>query len=1336
MAVTFSELSTTTFPGPAAGGRMTFIDADGDGDLDILYQTGANGTAYQYAIANGDGTYTIVALGSSPFAGLTIADHNGANFHVGDIDGDGDFDLWVGQTTGAGTGSYFRNDGGTFSSQSSATFPSPGASSRVVMADFDGDGDADMLYQTVGNGTAFQYALSNGDGTYTLQTQAASPFAAVTLLDNSGGTHYAADFDGDGDIDVWAASASTTGEFYINNGNGTFSESDSSTFPAPAAATRVAVGDFDSDGDDDILYQTAGDGSVWQYARSNGDGTMTILSQASSPFAGVTFVNHNGSNSLVGDVDGDGDDDLIITVNGTTGEFYLANGKPPEIASSTPSDNGTGVAVGANITITFDESVTKGSGNIYLYRGDGILIETISVNSAQVTGSGTTWTIDPSVTLAGLTNYYVLFDDGTFVDADGSIFFGVDDPTVLNFTTAAVNTAPTFTSLNGDTAAFTEGVSGAVRLDVGGNATVADSDSANFDTGTLTVTITAGGTAAEDALSVANIGNGAGQIGVSGSAISFAGTQIATFTGGTGGTALTITLDPDATPAAVQALVRALQYNNTNAGNPSTATRTVSVVLTDGDGGTAATQTTSVTVAGQNDAPTVIGGTTVTLTAVVEDSANPAGDTVANLFGSHFSDVDGNSFAGIMIGLNNSNGSQGVWQVFTGGVWTTLPALSPSNTYLISASDSLRFLPAANFTGTPGGLVVLLIDDSAGAVVTGTRLDSSVTGSGGTTVYSSSTVTLGTSITAQNDAPVVVSGETPGYTEGGAAVAVSPNLTLTDVDSANMTGATITISDFVAGDVLTFVNQNGISGSYDSGTGILTLSGSSSVANYQLALRSITYSGAADANVGGTDLTRTVSFVVTDGTNASSAVTATVTIDDPAGPTPGDDDIDGTNGNDVIGGLAGEDNLDGGDGDDTLDGGDDNDTLTGGAGSDYLKGGAGDDAMTGGTGNDTYVVDSAGDTTDETGGDGVDLVIARVDWTLGADIENLTLGSAGGAIDGTGNDLANVITGNASVNTLTGGLGDDTLSGAGGNDVLNGNEGLDNLDGGNGDDFMDGGADNDILSGAAGNDYLRGGAGADQMTGGAGNDTYAVENAGDVVTEGVNAGIDTVWARISYTLTANVENLNLGAGGGATNGTGNTLDNIINGNYAANTLQGLDGADTLNGNGGNDILEGGVGIDKLYGGAQDDTLYGGDENDTLYGEDHNDTLYGGAGSDKLYGGTGRDHFAFTDEDVGLLLMQHDTILDFDVTQGDRIDLSGIDADSAAGGDQAFTLVTAFSNVAGQAKLFYRTATDQTQILLDVNGDGVADHEIMVNGDLTNMHVVVGGDPATTGGWVL
>ncbi|KQW82611.1 beta strand repeat-containing protein [Brevundimonas sp. Root1279] len=625
MPVTFSEQSTATFPQPAAGGRMSFIDADSDGDLDILYQTGANGTAFQYARSNGDGTYTILALGSSPFAGLTIPDHNGGNFHVGDIDGDGDMDLWAGQSTGAGTGSYFRNDNGTFTSQSSATYPQPGASSRVVMADFDGDGDADMLYQTVGNGTAFQYAQSNGDGTYTLLAQAASPFAGVTLLDNSGGTHVAADFDGDGDLDLWNTQASTTGAYFRNDG-GTFSSQSSATFPAPAAITRIVVGDFDSDGDADILYQTAGDGSAWQYARSNGDGTMTILSQASSPFAGVTLVNHNGSNFIAGDVDGDGDHDVLGVLNSTQGEFYLANGKPPEIVSSTPSDNGTGVAVGANIVLTFDESVVKGSGNIYIYRGDGTLIETISVGSAQVTGSGTTWTIDPSVTLAGLTNYYVLTDDGIFADADGSIFAGISDAITLNFTTAAANTAPTFTNLNGDTAGFTENVSGAVRLDMGQNATVADAEQANFNGGALTVTITANGVAAQDVLSVANIGTGAGQISVSGANISYQGVQIATFTGGTAGAALTITLDADATPAATQALVRALQYNNTSDA-PTSATRTITTVLTDGAGGTSATQTTTVTLSAANDPHT--GGASITGTAT-ENQVLTAVSTIAD----------------------------------------------------------------------------------------------------------------------------------------------------------------------------------------------------------------------------------------------------------------------------------------------------------------------------------------------------------------------------------------------------------------------------------------------------------------------------------------------------------------------------------------------------------------------------------------------------------------------------------------------------------------------------------------------------------------------------------
>ncbi len=726
-----------------------------------------------------------------------------------------------------------------------------------------------------------------------------------------------------------------------------------------------------------------------------------------------------------------------------------------------------------------------------------------------------------------------------------------------------------------------------------------------------------------------------------------------------------------------------------------------------------------------NDAPTVINGATTTLLAVNEDAANPAGDTVANLFGSHFSDAadavsggsSANAFSGIMIGVNNSNASQGVWQVFTGGVWTNLPALSPTNTYLVSASDSLRFVPAADYSGTPGGLVVLLIDNSAGAVVTGTRLDSSLTGSGGSTVYSNGTVTLGTSITAVNDAPVAASGDTPTYNEGGPAVVVSANLTLSDVDTANMTGAIITISDFIAGDVLTFVNQNGISGVYDSGTGVLTLTGAASVANYQAALRSITYSGAADANVGGTDLTRTVSFVVTDGTEPSAAVTATVTIDNAAGPTAGDDDLDGTAGDDSISGLAGEDTIDGGDGDDYIDGGDDNDVLIGGAGNDYLKGGLGADAMSGGTGNDTYIVDNLGDTTDETGGDGIDLVRASISWTIGADIENLDMLSGGGAINGTGNELDNVLTGNSYDNILSGLAGADTLIGGGGDDVLDGGEDDDDLDGGNGDDQLFGGAGADDLIGGAGHDLLDGGAGGDDMVGGLGNDIYVVDDVLDTVTEAANGGTDTVQASISYSLGANVEHLTL-TGSGDIDGTGNSLRNTLTGNNGANTLNGGDEIDTINGGDGDDVLNGDAGNDVLNGGAD------------------NDRLTGGAGSDKLTGGTGADTFVFIGDDVRLsgsaLTPEKDQILDLSFAAGDVIDLS-----AAYAGTLAFTAGNKFTGQAGELVLKFNAGKGLSTLEIDIDGDGKADLRIEINGDVTGTkaNLYTGGGDGD-GGWVL
>src|SRR6185312_14728794 len=98
-----------------------------------------------------------------------------------------------------------------------------------------------------------------------------------------------------------------------------------------------------------------------------------------------------------------------------------------------------------------------------------------------------------------------------------------------------------------------------------------------------------------------------------------------------------------------------------------------------------------------------------------------------------------------------------------------------------------------------------------------------------------------------------------------------------------------------------------------------------------------------------------------------------------------------------------------------------------------------------------------------------------------------------------------------------------------------------------------------------------GGAGADRMDGGTGNDIYNVDNASDVVVEGVNAGTDEGVSSINYTLDAstNVEKLKL-VGDAPLNGTGNALGNpYISGNNANNVLSGLAGDDDLYGRGGN-----------------------------------------------------------------------------------------------------------------------------------------------------------------------
>ncbi|MXN46312.1 hypothetical protein GR138_14040 [Shinella kummerowiae] len=354
----------------------------------------------------------------------------------------------------------------------------------------------------------------------------------------------------------------------------------------------------------------------------------------------------------------------------------------------------------------------------------------------------------------------------------------------------------------------------------------------------------------------------------------------------------------------------------------------------------------------------------------------------------------------------------------------------------------------------------------------------------------------------------------------------------------------------------------------------------------------------------------------------------------------GNETYKGLGGNDLLKGGAGADVLDGGAGTDTatyagsaavkinlqtgtasgghaagdkfvsienLIGSSYNDVLVGNAANNVLSGRAGADKMAGGAGNDTYMVDNAGDVVTEGSNAGTDTVKASVSHTLATNVERLYLtGTA--TINGTGNSAANTLAGNA------------------------------------------------------GNNILNGGAGADKMAGAAGNDTYIVDNAGDVVTEGSNAGTDTVKASVSHTLASNVERLTL-TGTAAINGTGNSGNNILTGNASNNSLKGGSG---------NDILIGGAG---------------------------NDTLEGQAGSDTLTGGAGADKFVFRQSEVKTAGADHITdftssdVLVFDVSSGPTGSLAA----------SAFRLGTAALD--SNDRFIYDTKTDA--LYYDSDGNGAA-----------------------------
>jgi Ca2+-binding RTX toxin-like protein len=353
-------------------------------------------------------------------------------------------------------------------------------------------------------------------------------------------------------------------------------------------------------------------------------------------------------------------------------------------------------------------------------------------------------------------------------------------------------------------------------------------------------------------------------------------------------------------------------------------------------------------------------------------------------------------------------------------------------------------------------------------------------------------------------------------------------------------------------------------------------------------------------------------------------------------------------------------------------------------------------------------------------------------------VKTATLGPANVKIDARADEAAalNAILGSPAENNLQGSINGDRIEGLAGDDLL---------DGLKGDDVLIGGYGADRLYGSDGADELDGGAGIDILCGGDGNDAYFIDDVGDQVIETATGGSDRVrTGLLDVTLPDQVERLDF-SGFGANNGAGNSQNNIINGTAAANQLDGLNGNDLLQaragydaltggagndrllGQGGSDILAGGDGTDLLGGGGDDemtggasrdrligqggdDVMNGGDGNDLLVGSTGVDVLVGDAGSGRLLGNAGADRYVYENiSDIGVGFAGQDRIFGFSSADGDKINLSGIDANATTASDDDFQFVAEFTNSSGQALIEARGAA--FIVALNVTGDGLRDGEI-------------------------
>ena len=276
-------------------------DLDGDGDLDAVFANGRVNHSEVW-LNDGDGTFDD--------SGQELMQY-GHGIDVGDLDGDGDLDLFLTSHSASKPSKVYLNDGQGRFLDSGLDYVDVGY--RLDLADLDGDGDLDALSE---NADATSIYLNDGAGRFAAAEgplgQGKGPFPPPTI----GG-----DLDGDGDVDLFIKEEGDGYRTLLNDGAGSFSEG---WFYADATAMAlgdVGLGDVDQDGDLDAVITNG-------HFQSTSHPTLVLMNNGSGQFidSGQRLPAVRNGNPSFGDLDGDGDLDLVLTNHEQPNQIWLNDG--------------------------------------------------------------------------------------------------------------------------------------------------------------------------------------------------------------------------------------------------------------------------------------------------------------------------------------------------------------------------------------------------------------------------------------------------------------------------------------------------------------------------------------------------------------------------------------------------------------------------------------------------------------------------------------------------------------------------------------------------------------------------------------------------------------------------------------------------------------------------------------------------------------------------------------------------------------------------------------------------------------------------------------------------